>query len=766
MNRKNDILVFVESPGKIKTIQGFLGDQYTVEASIGHIRQIASKNGSVTFDKGFVFQWEDSPEKIKRITKAIKETQPKEIILATDADREGEAIAWHIRSLIDEMKYNKASITRIHFYEITENAIKEALKNKREIDYDLVNAYLTRAGFDYRLGYALSQELWKKIICYKNNQSAGRVQSWALKVIVLRENERTTFNKQKYYSLTLSLKVGDGEIESVLHSISGKKIDKILDKKILEDLKLPKELQVKDITSKTVKINPPAPFITSTFQQAASTRLKIDIAQAMRIAQDLYEGVEVNGKRLGLITYMRTDSTNISEDAVEKIRKFIKDNFPEHLPKKANLYKGKVKNAQEAHECIRPTYVNIKPEDVKKQLTDIHYKVYEMIWRRTVACQMNSAENEQVSVKFEHEKLEFRSSFSRLSYNGYLEVYNEEIEETGNIPAIKVDQVLKVTKSKIGEHETQPPARFSEATLVKEMEKYGVGRPSTYPTIIDSIKKREYVVMKNKFFEPTLKGKIVYYFLENFFSNYVDLYFTSKIEEFLNDIAEGKREYENTLKSFLDEIEKSVEQVEKISLTEVVEAISTEFMKIQKTPCPNCGTEMKLRMRNSVYLSCPSCNSIKQIDGEQKNLGDSQFIKTDKYSMIKKKDGTNVYLPVGFKEEMNEEKVEFTLTLPKEIGNIGKMPFIAGMSKYGFYIKYKDKFIGISSLDALMKIKQSHLEVIKSLIEEGSAEVEKNNQKVKVKAEKIGFSFQEKEGKRTPLRYIDLIFEDIISTKE
>ena len=755
MSKKADILVFVESPGKTKTIQGFLGPQYIVESTVGHIRQIASKNGSVTFQDGFIFQWEDDDSKIKKIVSAIKKNQPKEIILATDCDREGAAISWHVKNLIKEIKYDKAKISRITFNEITEKAIKDSLENKGDIDLNLVNAYLTRAGFDYRLGYGLSQELWKKIICYRKNQSAGRVQSWALKVIVNRENERINFIKEKYYTLSVFLEINKNKIEAILSHINKKKLERILDRKELEKISIPKTLIVKEIKKKIVKINPPAPFITSTLQQAASTRLKIDISYIMKIAQDLYEGIEIEGKRVGLITYMRTDSTTTSKDAISMIRKFIKKNYEKHLPEKPNIYKTKIKNAQEAHECIRPTQVEINPEKIKNSLSDIHFKVYDMIWRRTVASQMKNAENEVLSVVFEDKELRFRSSFSRLSYNGYLEVYDEEIEESNNIPNIKEKEIFEVISSKINDHETQPPGRYSEASLIKEMEKYSVGRPSTYPTIIESIKKREYVRMKNKFFEPTLKGKIAYYFLESFFKEYVELNFTSKIEEFLDEIAKGKINYEKTLKGFIDHLDREIENVQKVSIIDVITSISDLFTKFQKTQCEKCQEKMTLRMKNNPYLSCPKCNSIQQIDTEKKQIGEVQFIKTEKYAMIKKSDGTNLYLPANFKEEMNEDKVNYALSLPKEIDVIDNVPVIGGISKYGLYLKYKDKYLSISSIEGLMNLKKEHTGIIPKLIEEKVINFESKE----IKLERIGFSIKEnKDSKKENIRYFDKLF--------
>ena len=536
-------LVIVESPAKAKTINKYLGKDYLVLASYGHIRDLPSKNGSVDPENKFQMEWEiDSFSKkyLKEITNAAEDSD--KIILATDPDREGEAIAWHVKEVLDKKKLLKDKhLERVVFNEITKKAILDAIKNPREIHLPLVEAYLARRALDYLVGFNISPILWTKL---PGSKSAGRVQSVALKLITEREKEIELFKPEEYWTLTSDFTNKDNKnIFSKLSLFNGEKIEKFSFKNKEEiqkavDVINKTKFKIADVNTKVFRRNPLAPFTTSTLQQTASGRFGFGASRTMQIAQRLYQGVDIEGETTGLITYMRTDGTNISKEAIDDFRKFITDDYGDkYLPEAPNSYTGKkAKNAQEAHEAIRPTNISRKPSDIKKYVNADQFKLYELIWSRALSSQMTPAEFDRntIIISSNDNKINFRASGSVVKFDGFLKVYQvqETDEDAKNIlPEVKVGEEISILKLNDEQHFTDPPPRYSEASLVKKMEELGIGRPSTYASIISVLSTRNYVELINKRFNPTDRGKLISAFLEKLFSKYVDYNFTADLRK-------------------------------------------------------------------------------------------------------------------------------------------------------------------------------------------------------------------------------------------
>lgn len=548
-------VVVVESPAKAKTINRYLGTDYTVLASYGHIRDLPSKDGSVLPDEDFAMTWEvgdRSKKHIQDIAKAAKGAD--QILLATDPDREGEAIAWHVREVLeDKGLLKKANVGRIVFHEITKSAIQQALAEPRDVNKELVEAYLARRALDYLVGFSLSPILWRKL---PGSRSAGRVQSVALRLIVDREVEIEAFNPQEYWSIIADLKNPKGEgYHARLTHLNGKKLDKLDIKSEQEAKDAVKAIKAQGFTvasveKKTKKRNPAPPFITSTLQQEASRKLRFGASKTMQTAQRLYEGIDIGGETTGLITYMRTDSTNLAAEAISSMRDYINDSYGNpYLPDAPRVFKSKAKNAQEAHEAIRPTDFKRKPADVAKFLDADQLKLYELIWKRALASQMSSAEFDQVAVDAvsADSKITLRANGSTLKFDGFLKVYQEgkdegEEEADGDklLPVITQGEEAKKDTITPNQHFTQPPPRYSEASLVKKLEELGIGRPSTYASIIKVLQDRNYVRLEKRQFQPEDRGRLVTTFLVNFFEKYVEYTFTADLEEQLDDISAGK----------------------------------------------------------------------------------------------------------------------------------------------------------------------------------------------------------------------------------
>ena len=576
-------LLIVESPAKAKTINRYLGKDFEVLASYGHVRDLPSRDGAVDTENDFSMHYELSDGSKKHVDKIIRATRKADsVYLATDLDREGEAISWHIFEILKDKKLtDKIPFYRVEFSEITQRAIKEAVANPRELSMDLVNAQQARRALDHLVGFSLSPLLWKKI---RPGLSAGRVQSPALRMIVEREREIEAFNPREYWTIEADLQKQDSAFSARLVRLDGDKFRQfdIQDGKrasgVREQLLANANGQLKAdrITRKERKRRPSPPFITSTLQQDASRKLRFSAQKTMRTAQSLYEGVEINGGTQGLITYMRTDSLMLSNDALQDIRKQITDQFGlNYVPEKPNFYKTKSKNAQEAHEAIRPTSAGLVPGKIRSSLSDDQFRLYELIWKRTLASQMTPARMDTVAVEFDcGPSASFRANGSVITFPGFLAAYEismpagQKQTET-SLPEMQQGDILKLDDIRSEQHFTEPPPRYSEASLVKAMEEYGIGRPSTYASIMSTLVRRQYTELDKRRFKPTDTGRVVERFLERHFDAYVDYEFTARLEDRLDAISRGEEEWIPLMHSFWKPfIERVNEKQESVSRDE------------------------------------------------------------------------------------------------------------------------------------------------------------------------------------------------------
>ncbi len=764
-------LVIVESPAKAKTINKYLGDNYTVLASYGHIRDLPSKNGSVDPDQNFKMEWEVdnfSKKYLKDITDAVKESS--KIILATDPDREGEAIAWHVKEYLNEKKLLKdKEVERVVFNEITKKAVTFGIKNPRQIEPLLVDAYMARRALDYLVGFNISPILWTKL---PGSKSAGRVQSVALKLITQREHEIESFNPEEFW--TLSLKFQDEKKNLIIASIyqlDGEKIEKFTFKqkenieKTISVLKN-KKFNISDISSKIVSKNPSGPFTTSTLQQVASSRLGFGASRTMQIAQKLYQGIEIEGDTVGLITYMRTDGTNLSADAISDFRNFIKESYGnEYLPEKANNYSGKkAKNAQEAHEAIRPTDINRSPETVKKYLSTDQNKLYNLIWSRALSSQMVSAKFDRntITIETEDKNTVCKTSGSVLKFDGFLKVYKSPNSEDDDeiLPEVKKGPI-NIESFLDQQHFTQPPPRYSEASLVKKLEELGIGRPSTYASIISTISNRGYTEITNKRFFPTDRGKLISAFLEKLFSKYVDYNFTAGLEDQLDEITTGKESWIKVLKLFWEDFNKNVSEVKEKRTREVLDLLNESlgaliFDKddsgnvVRKCQLCNTGSlSLKNSFRGGAFIGCsnyPECKFTRPLSkakaaaqaqlAEPKYLGKHDngndiFIKNGRFgpylqyeklleSIEKdnkkktkkaKKDVNellkNVSIPKGIElDSIDIDKAKFLCSLPKSLGiNPDNQKEISlNTGRFGPYLKCENKSARLENVEEIFSI--------------------------------------------------------------
>jgi len=622
-------LVIVESPAKAKTIEKYLGRDFQVYASYGHIRDLVPKEGAVDPDRDFAMKYEllEKNEKhVQTIAKAAQKANA--LFLATDPDREGEAISWHIYEILKDRKVlDNKPVHRVVFHEITKRAITEAIKHPKELSTDLINAQQARRALDYLVGFKLSPLLWKKI---RRGLSAGRVQSPALRMIVEREIEIENFKVREYWTLDADASAEGQKFRARLINLNGAKLEQF--SIVTEDqanqartallAEAGGKLQVAKIEEKERKRNPAAPFITSTLQQEAARKLGFTTKRTMAIAQQLYEGIDLGGETTGLITYMRTDSVNLANEAVQEIRELIASRFgKENLPKQPPLYKTKSKNAQEAHEAIRPTSAFRLPEQVKPYLSPEQYKLYNLIWKRTVACQMIHATIKTVSVDLSCGAMGvFRATGSTVVNPGFMSVYLEGKDDAATeddesfLPALKEGQWVDLLDIATAQHFTEPPPRYTEASLVKALEEYGIGRPSTYAAIISTLQQRHYVVLENKRFHPTDVGRIVNKFLTEHFNQYVDYNFTANLEDDLDAVSRGERnwiplmrEFWYPFKSLIDTKDESLRRAD-VTHESLDEA------------CPECGGQLSIRLgRNGRFIGCtnyPECKYTRNLNGE------------------------------------------------------------------------------------------------------------------------------------------------------
>ena len=583
-------LVIVESPAKAKTINKYLGADYDVLASYGHVRDLVNKDGSVLPDDGFAMKWqlgERADKNVRDIKKALKKADA--IYLAPDPDREGEAIAWHIYELLNEDNLlDGKGVHRVTFNEITKTAVQNAFENARELDQPLIDAYLARRALDYLVGFNISPVLWRKL---PGSRSAGRVQSVALRLICERETEIELFKPQEYWSIEAKLHTPDGApFLARLTHLAGNKLGKFdipneNDARAAVERIKNKNLSIQKIEKKQVKRSPPAPFITSSLQMEASRKLGMSASNTMRLAQRLYEGTAEDG---GLITYMRTDGTTLSEEAVSQCRNVIGNDYGnKYLPDAPRLYKSKAKNAQEAHEAIRPTDLSRTPASLRGKLEDDQWRLYDLIWKRTIASQMQNAVLDQMKVDISDgtDDVILRANGSVVSFDGFLTLYHEDTDdedENGNdkdrrLPPMKERDNTKLVGTTPNQHFTQPPPRYTEASLVKKMEELGIGRPSTYASILQVLRDRNYVTMEKRRFIPEDRGRLVTTFLSKFFTRYVDYDFTANLEEELDAIASGHVKWKEALRLFWTDFKAAVDNTKELTITDVIDHLDAEL---------------------------------------------------------------------------------------------------------------------------------------------------------------------------------------------
>ncbi|HYW04370.1 MAG TPA: type I DNA topoisomerase [Gammaproteobacteria bacterium] len=625
-------LVIVESPAKAKTIKKYLGKDFEVLASYGHVRDLVPKEGAVDPEHDFAMKYQviDRNEKhVQAIVKALRGADA--LYLATDPDREGEAISWHLYELLKQRGVlDDKPVCRVVFYEITKGAVQEAVANPRDISGDLVNAQQARRALDYLVGFNLSPLLWKKV---RRGLSAGRVQSPALRLIVEREDEIERFVPQEYWTIEAEVAKEGQAFRARLVQLDGGKVEQFTitgeeqanaaRDTLLRAAGQPPELLVSSVEKKQRRRNPAPPFITSTLQQEASRKLGFTARRTMRVAQQLYEGVDIGGETVGLITYMRTDSVNLSQEALADLRDLVAERYgSDKLPGKPRAYRTRSKNAQEAHEAIRPTSAHREPKAMAGHLSSEQARLYELIWKRTVACQMIHATFDTVALNLDAgEAHRFRATGSTLVSPGYMEVYQEgrddsagQDDEDRQLPRVDQGERLSLRDVLPEQHFTEPPPRYTEATLVKALEEYGIGRPSTYASIISTLQDREYVQMDRKRFVPTDVGKVVNRFLTQYFTQYVDYQFTARLEDQLDAVSRGEQDWVPLLRSFWAPFRERVEDTEKnVTRSQVTSEELDE-------DCPKCGRKLTIRLgRRGRFIGCsgyPECDYTRSLNGD------------------------------------------------------------------------------------------------------------------------------------------------------
>jgi len=617
-------VVVVESPAKAKTINKYLGPGYHVLASYGHVRDLPPKDGSVRPAEDFAMDWqvdEKAEKHIKAIALAMKDADG--LILATDPDREGEAISWHVQKVLNERKaIHGMPVQRVVFNEITKSAVLEAMRHPRELDQELVDAYLARRALDYLVGFTLSPVLWRKL---PGSRSAGRVQSVALRLICQREDEVEKFRAQEYWSVEADfLTPRDERITANLVRLDGVKLDKLdlkdeASARAAETKVKAAQYHVAGIERKQTRRNPWPPFTTSTLQQEASRKLGFTAKHTMQVAQRLYEGVDIGGETVGLITYMRTDAVNMAGEAIAATRKLIGSQYgAKYLPDAPRVYKTKAKNAQEAHEAVRPTDVSRAPKDVTAHLDRDQQRLYELIWKRTVACQMESAVLDQVAIDVASQDgaIGFRATGSVIKFDGFLKLYREDRDDdsddeadkalpdvTENEPMAIAEAAAKPGETEIrppvrtDQHFTQPPPRYTEASLVKKLEELGIGRPSTYASIISVLQDRDYVRLDAKRFIPEDRGRVVTAFLESYFGRYVQYDFTADLENELDEVSGARMDWKNVLRNFWGDFSKAVDDTKDLRVSQVLDKLDEELGPHFFPPSPD-GKDLRL---------CPTC---------------------------------------------------------------------------------------------------------------------------------------------------------------
>jgi DNA topoisomerase I len=766
-------VVIVESVAKAKAINKYLGSRYKVLASYGHVRDLPSKDGSVEPDKDFAMHWDvdgKSSKVMREIADAVKNAD--KLILATDPDREGEAISWHILRILEDKKALKKGVPveRVTFNAVTKQSVLDAFKTPRAIDAPLVEAYLARRALDYLVGFTLSPVLWRKL---PGARSAGRVQSVALRLVCDREAEIEAFKSQEYWTIEALLTTARAEdVRARVTAIAGRRLERleIKDAATANAIKTAIEgavFRVTAVEKKAVRRNPYAPFTTSTLQQEASRKLGFSAKQTMQLAQRLYEGVEIDGETTGLITYMRTDGVTIISEAISAIRRLVEQDYSaRYLPPFIREYKTKAKNAQEAHEAIRPTDVQRRPETVAPHLQRDQARLYELIWKRTVASQMASAEVEQTTAEIavngkDGKAYGLRATGSVVLFEGFLKLYEEgrddrarngkaeeaevEAEDGRRLPPLAEGDVLKDRAIEAKQHFTEPPPRFTEATLVKRMEELGIGRPSTYASTLALLQERDYVRIDKKRLIPEDKGRLVTAFLEGFFKRYVEYDFTADLEEKLDLISDGKLEWKDVLRDFWREFTGAVNEIKDLRVGEVLEALNeilgphifaAKAEGGDPRQCPNCGAgRLSLKVgKFGAFIGCsnyPDCRYTRQFSDTQNgapeaSTPDGKLLGQDPetglavtlrsgrfgpYVQLGEAEGEEkpkrASVPRGIDAaNLDLERALQLLALPREIGlhpESGK-PITAGIGRYGPFILHEGTYANLPTVEEVFSV--------------------------------------------------------------
>ena len=751
-------VVVVESPAKAKTINKYLGRNYKVLASYGHVRDLPAKDGSVKPDEDFAMSWSVDGPSSKRLTEianAVKDADG--LILATDPDREGEAISWHVLEVLKNKRVLKDKpVSRVVFNAITKQSVLEAMANPRQIDGPLVDAYLARRALDYLVGFTLSPVLWRKL---PGARSAGRVQSVALRLVCDRELEIERFIREEYWQIAAILGTPRNEnFEARLTGFEGKRLQKldISNKEQADDIKSTLDgatFKALSVEAKPTKRNPGPPFTTSTLQQAASSQLGFSAVRTMQVAQRLYEGMDIGGETAGLITYMRTDGVQMAPEAVDAARSAIVSEFGQsYLPEKPRLYSAKAKNAQEAHEAIRPTDFSRTPASVKQYLDADQFRLYDVIWKRAIASQMQPAEIERTTVEIEatngSRAATLRAVGSVIRFDGFLSAYTEqkdedsEDEESRRLPEIRSGETLARETINATQHTTEPPPRYSEASLIKKMEDLGIGRPSTYASTLKTLEDREYITVDKRRLVPHSKGRLVTAFLESFFEKYVQYDFTAALEEQLDEISDGKLAWKDVLRDFWRDFSGAVGEIKELRVTDVLDALNEVLAPLAFPPredggnprsCPKCGEgQLSLKLgKYGAFVGCsnyPECSFTRQL-GEEGNgeagggeSGD-RIIGKDPYTSEEivlrngrfgaylqrgeGKDAKRSSLPKGWTpDSIDHEKALALLALPRDVGQhpeSGKM-ISAGLGRYGPFVLHDGTYANLDGIEEVFSI--------------------------------------------------------------
>ncbi len=755
-------VVVVESPAKAKTINKYLGGNFTVLASFGHVRDLPPKDGSVRPEQGFAMDWaadERGNRQVGAIAKALKGAD--RLWLATDPDREGEAISWHVRAMLEEKKALKGvEVQRITFNEITKTAVQYAMQHPRDLDQPLIEAYLARRALDYLVGFTLSPVLWRKL---PGSRSAGRVQSVALRLVCEREAEIEAFRPREYWTVEAHLTTPAGAPFSArLTHLDGRKLDQF-DLNNAEKAAAAKaaveagRFDVASVERRRVKRNPQPPFTTSSFQMDASRKLGLGAQAAMRVAQQLYEGVDIGGETVGLISYMRTDGVQMAREAIAAIRSHVGEAYgPDYLPGAPREYSTKAKNAQEAHEAIRPTDVARTPGEMARYLNDEQRRVYELIWKRAVASQMQSAELDQVTVDVASGGTRLRATGSIVAFDGFLKLYREATDEAPEgdsrdesrmLPPMNERDPLRRDRVAAEQHFTQPPPRYSEASLVKRMEELGIGRPSTYASILSVLRDRNYVRMENRRFVPEDRGRLVTAFLTSFFERYVDTGFTAGLEEQLDEVSDGRLEWRAVMEAFWRDFSNAVEQTRELKISDVIDALDQDlgehFFPAREDGgdprlCTSCGTgRLGLKLgRHGSFIGCsnyPECQYTRRLAigadeadtlkegmrelGHHPDTGEDITVRRGPYGVYvqqgapdpadKKARPRRTSLPRGLEgDSITLEQALGLLSLPREIGAhpVTGERMEAGIGRFGPYVKMGSIYASLDRDDDVLSI--------------------------------------------------------------